>query len=73
MKTRYIKGILTLLMAWVVLPMMGQDCMEVHFKDGTERRFYLEGVVEVSTSKYDANGVMHSDYDYQHIKTIAEN
>ena len=73
MKTRYIKGILTLLMAWVVLPMMGQDFMNVYFKDGTTHKFYLKGVTEISTSQYDAFGIRHSNYDFQHIKTLNNN
>ena len=69
MNTKHYKYIIAFVLAFMALPMVAQDCMEVHFKDGTERRYYLEGVMEVSTSKYDANGVKHSDYSYQHIKT----
>ena len=69
MKTRNIKSILMLFMVWMVMPVMGQDCMEVFFKDGTSRKFYLEGVPMIETSKFDENGTMHSEYLYQHIST----
>ena len=60
MNTVFIKSLLAIVLMWVALPMMAQDCMEVHFKNGTERRFYLDGVVEVSASRYDANGIMQA-------------
>ncbi len=69
MKTRYLKSILTLFMVWIVMPVMGQDCMEVFFKDGSSQKFYLEGVSMIETSKFDENGAMHSEYLYQHIST----
>ena len=51
------------------LTMMGQDFMEVYFKDGIYKKFYLEGLKEWKVSQYDADGVKHADYNYQHIKT----
>ena len=70
MKTRLFKTILPLALALIALPMMGQDYMNVYFKDGTFRKFYLKNITEITTSKYDADGVMHFDYDYQHVTTI---
>ena len=69
MKTRIIKNILVLLLIFVAMPVMGQDWMEINFKDGTYRKFYLKYVTEITTSKYDAEGVLHSDYEYQRIET----
>ena len=70
MKTRLFKTILPLALALIALPMMGQDYMNVYFKDGTIRKFYLKNVMEISTSMLDADGVQHADYDYQHVTTI---
>lgn len=69
MKTRLLKSILALLLTFMALPMMGQDFMNVYFKDGKLRTFHLDNVKEFKTSKVDADGVMHFDYDYQHIET----
>ena len=69
MKTRILHIVMALVMAMIALPMMAQDCMEVYFKDGTTRKFYLKNVTEITTSRQDADGVMHSDYDYQHVTT----
>lgn len=70
MKTRLFKTILPLALALIALPMMGQDYMNVYFKDGTIRKFYLKNVMEISTSMLDVDGVQHADYDYQHVTTI---
>ena len=70
MKTRLFKTILALTLALISLPMMGQDFMNVFFKDGTFRKFYMRNVTEIITSKLDADGVQHTDYDYQHVTTI---
>lgn len=73
MKNKIIKNILALLLFFVAMPMVAQDCMEIHLKDGTIQRFYLEGVKEITTSQYDADGQKHSGYDYQHITTNNDN
>ena len=70
MKTRLFKTILALALALIALPMMGQDYMNVYFKNGDFRKFYLKNVTEITTSKLDADGVKHADYDYQHVTTI---
>lgn len=69
MKTKIIKTIAALMLSLLSLPMMGQDFMEVYFKDGIYKKFYLEGLKEWKVSQYDADGVKHADYNYQHIKT----
>ena len=56
MKTRLLKSILALLLTFMALPMMGQDFMNVYFKDGDFRKFYLKNVTEITTSKFDADG-----------------
>lgn len=70
MKNTILKSIFALVIAFMELPVMGQDYMNIYFKNGDFRKFYLENVTEITTSKIDANGVLHSDIDYQHITTI---
>ena len=69
MKTIIIKSILTLIITLFVLPIMSQDFMIIHFKDGTLKTFYFNTIVELSTSPYDGDGVKHVDIQYQHVKT----
>lgn len=70
MKNTIIKSVLALVMVFMVLPMMGQDFMNIYFKDGRHHKFYLRDIKSISTSKYDAEGVMHGDYEFQHITTL---
>ena len=70
MKTRILHIVVAFVLAMMALPTLAQDCMEVYFKDGTTRKFYLKNVTEITTSRQDADGVMHSDYDYQHVTTL---
>ncbi len=70
MRNTIIKSILILVMAFLALPMMGQDFMNIFFKNGDFRKFYMKNITEITTSKFDANGVQHSNVDYQHITTI---
>ena len=69
MKTKVLKSLLTLIFAVLALPMLSQDFMNIYFKDGTTRKFYLGGVSEITTSQYDAAGIKHFDYAFQHVKT----
>ena len=69
MKNTILKSILALFMAFIALPMMGQDYMIVFFKDGNCRKFYLKDVTEILTSNVDANGITHSGNNYQHVRT----
>ena len=70
MKQYILKALSVMLLAMTALPLLAQDCMNVFFKDGSNLKFYLKNVVEITTSRQDADGVMHSDYDYQHITTL---
>ena len=72
MKNIILKSIFALVMTFMTMPMMGQDFMNVYFKDGTYRKFYLKNVTEITVSKLDANGVGHSGYEYQRI-TCSQN
>jgi hypothetical protein len=65
MKTRIIKSILALLLIFTAMPMMGQDYLTIKLKDGKEERHLLALVNGISTSMYDADGVMYSDYAFQ--------
>ena len=69
MKPKIIKCIVSLMILLLSLPMMGQDLMEVYFKDGLIKNIYLDGLKEWKVSQYDTDGVKHADYKYQHIKT----
>lgn len=70
MKNKIIKSIIVLVLAFVVLPMMGQDFLEIHLKNGDFRKFYLKNVTEISISGIDADGILHNDHNYQHLTTI---
>lgn len=70
MKNKLMKSIFALVLTFMALPMMGQDFMNIYFKNGDFRKFYMKNVTEIITSKFDADGVKHSDYDYQHITTL---
>lgn len=69
MKNSFIKSILALVMAFMALPMMGQDFLNIYFKDGTFRIFHFNTIVELYTSAYDSDGVQHTDNQFQHVKT----
>lgn len=73
MKTNIIKSIFILILTWVALSMTGQDFMTIHFKDGSLRTFHFSNIKSISTSKVDADGMFHSDYQFQHISTLNEN
>ena len=72
MKTRILRGILVIVMAFMAIPIFAQDALVVFFKDGNFRKFYLRDIVEISTSQYDEYGTASSDYQYQHITTKSE-
>ena len=69
MKNNFFKFILSMVLMFVAVSMVAQDFLTVYFKDGILRKFYLEGVTEITTSQYDAEGVQHTEYAYQHIVT----
>ena len=70
MKTGFIKCLIALFLSTVALPMMSQDYMNIYFKDGDFRKFYLKNITEITTSMFDAEGIQHVGYEYQHITTI---
>ena len=70
MRNTIIKSILVLVMAFLALPMMGQDFMNIYFKDGTFKIFHFSNIQSISTSKIDAEGYEQSDGHYQHVKTL---
>lgn len=57
-----------MLMVWVVMPLMAQDYFTITFKDGREERHLLKLIKEITTSKYDADGVLHADYVSQKVE-----
>lgn len=59
-----------MVLALLTLPMQSQDYMNIFFKDGSFRKFYMKNITEISPSKVDAEGVSHSDYICQNITTI---
>lgn len=69
MKTRIIKSILALLFIFAAMPMMAQDYMEIHFKNGEYKKLFLREVGEIGTKQYDSDGAIYSDYRYLHVNT----
>ena len=70
MKNNIFRTLLTLAFAIFTLPMLSQDFMNIYFKNGDFRKFYMKNITEIAASKVDAEGVQHSDYCYQRITTI---
>ena len=70
MKNTFLKSIIALVMAFMVLPMMSQDFMTIYLKDGSFRQFYMSDISEITTSNYDEQGILHGNYLYQHITSI---
>lgn len=73
MKTSFIKSLLAIFLTFFALPMLGQDYMEVYFKDGMKKKFQLSSIVEISTKKNDVNGISSGNIMYQHIRTKSNN
>ena len=69
MRNNIIRSILVLVLAFLALPMMGQDFMNIYFKDGKQKKFYLMNVTDFRISMEDADGVQHGSDLYQHINT----
>ncbi len=69
MKTRFIKSLMAMVLTLGALPMMGQDYMNVYFKNGAFRKFYMKNITEITTSKFDSEGIQHSEYEFQHVTT----
>ena len=69
MKNNLIKSISLIILAFCFIPVFSQDALIVFFNDGNFRKFNLNDIVEISTSKYDDKGVAHSTYQFQYIVT----
>ncbi len=67
MKSTMIKSAMALLMAFMVLPMMGQDYLKIYFRDGHTERHFMHLVKSINATKYDLEGYMHEDYQIQQI------
>lgn len=72
MRTKNYKNFIIIVLAILPLPLLAQDFMNIFFNDGTFRTFHLDYIKEFSVSQTDANGIQHSNYDFQYIETIHE-
>lgn len=72
MRHNIIKTTLALVMALLVTPMVAQDFLNIYFHDGTFRIFHFDNVKELCVTRYDAEGIGHDDYQYQHVITLNE-
>ena len=70
MNTKQYKYIIAFVLAFMALPMMAQDYMNIFFKNGDFRKFYMKNIMGIVATKFDAEGVEHEDYSYQQITTI---
>ena len=70
MNTKQYKYIIAFVLAIMTQPMMAQDYMNIFFKNGDFRKFYMKNITEIVATKVDAEGVEHEDYNYQQITTI---
>lgn len=70
MKNCIIRTLLILALAVFTLPILSQDYMNIYFKNGDHRKFYMKNITEIAASKVDKEGVQHSDYCSQRITTI---
>ena len=70
MKNRMFKFIFSMVLTFVTMPMLAQDCMEIYFNDDTIRKFYLLSVTEMYTSVYNSqSGITSETPDFQYINT----
>lgn len=70
MNTKIKKYIIAFVLAFMALPMVAQDYMNIFFKNGDHRKFYMKNITEIVATKVDTEGVEHEDYSYQQITTI---
>lgn len=66
MKTSLYKYLIVLVCFWQS-PMHSQNYLKIWFKDGHTERHYMHLVQKISTSKYDLEGKLHSEYQIQQI------
>ena len=67
MKHSLLKHILLWVLAINALPMAAYDYLKIYFKDGHTERHLMNLVEGISTTKYDLEGNLHSDYQMQQI------
>ena len=70
MKNCIFRTLLILAFAIFTLPILSQDYMNIYFKNGDHRKFYMKNITEIAASKVDKEGVQHNDYCSQRITTI---
>lgn len=62
------RALCTLMAVLAFMPMLAQDFLTLHMKDGSKKRYYWAEVKELKQSKMDADGQVHADYCSQMIK-----
>ena len=67
MKNYIFKTLLTLAFAAFTLPLLSQDYLTLYLKNGQKERHLLSLVKSISTSRYDLEGVLHSDFQIQQV------
>ncbi len=72
MKTILFRVLCSFYIIGCCIPMTGQDYMNIFFKNGDFRKFYMKNVTEIAVTKTDSLGIEHFDYDYQHITTLTD-
>ena len=67
MKYKSFFGLLTAMFMLIVIPMSAQDYLKIYFKDGHTERHFMHLVENISTTKYDLEGNLHSEYQMQQV------
>lgn len=67
MKNFLLKAIYLAAVAFFSLPIAANDYLKIYFKDGHTERHYMKLVESISTTRYDLEGTLHSDYQMQQI------
>lgn len=70
MNTKRFKYIIAFVLTFMALPMMAQDYMNIFFKNGDFRKFYMKNITGITATKVDVDGIEHDDYISQQITTI---
>ena len=67
MKNKIISSVLTLALLLTAMPAAAQNYLKLYFKDGHTERHFMHLVQNITASKYDLEGNLHSDYQIQQI------
>lgn len=70
MKTRLKYAICLVALAIIACPLSANDYLKIYFKDGHTERHYMRLVESISTTKYDLQGNLHSEYQMQQIAML---